>query len=41
MKTHITENDLMQMEQRKRAHLINSVGDFKSVCLIGTVDLKG
>jgi len=41
MKTHITENDLMQMEQRKRAHLINSVGGFKSVCLIGTVDLKG
>jgi len=41
MKTHITETDLMQMEQRKRAHLINSVGGFKSVCLIGTVDLKG
>ena len=41
MKKHITETDLMQMEQRKRAHLINSVGGFKSVCLIGTVDLKG
>jgi len=41
MKTHITETDLMQMEQRKRAHLINSVGGFKSICLIGTVDLKG
>jgi flavin reductase (DIM6/NTAB) family NADH-FMN oxidoreductase RutF len=29
------------MEQRKRAHLINSVGGFKSVCLIGTVDKIG
>jgi len=41
MKTQITETDLTQMEQRKRAHLINSVGGFKSICLIGTVDLKG
>jgi len=41
MKTQITETDLIQMEQRKRAHLINSVGGFKSICLIGTVDLKG
>jgi flavin reductase (DIM6/NTAB) family NADH-FMN oxidoreductase RutF len=41
MKIQITDNDLMQMELRKRAHLINSVGGFKSVCLIGTVDLKG
>jgi flavin reductase (DIM6/NTAB) family NADH-FMN oxidoreductase RutF len=41
MKTQITETDLIQMEPRKRAHLINSVGGFKSICLIGTVDLKG
>ena len=41
MKKQITENDLIQMDQRKRAHLINSVGGFKSVCLIGTVDAKG
>jgi len=41
MKVQITANDLIQMEQRKRAHLINSVGGFKSVCLIGTIDLKG
>ena len=41
MKVQITASDLIQMEQRKRAHLINSVGGFKSVCLIGTVDLKG
>jgi flavin reductase (DIM6/NTAB) family NADH-FMN oxidoreductase RutF len=26
------------MEQRQRAHLINSLGGFKSVCLIGTTD---
>lgn len=41
MKVQITTADLIQMDQRKRAHLINSVGGFKSVCLIGTVDLKG
>jgi flavin reductase (DIM6/NTAB) family NADH-FMN oxidoreductase RutF len=37
----ITYADLMGMEQRKRAHLINSVGGFKSVCLIGTADNAG
>ena len=37
----ITATHLTQMEQRKRAHLINSVGGFKSVCLIGSVDLLG
>ena len=41
MKTKITNAELMQMEQRERAHLINSVGGFKSVCLIGTVDEAG
>ena len=41
MKTQITHTELMGMEQRKRAHLINSVGGFKSVCLIGTVDKVG
>ena len=41
MKTLITNTELMQMEQRERAHLINSVGGFKSVCLIGTVDGAG
>ena len=41
MKTQITNTELMQMEQRERAHLINSVGGFKSVCLIGTVDDAG
>jgi flavin reductase (DIM6/NTAB) family NADH-FMN oxidoreductase RutF len=41
MKIQITTADLIQMEQRKRAQLINSVGGFKSVCLIGSVDLTG
>ena len=41
MKVQITASDLLQMEQRKRAHLINSVGGFKNVCLIGTVDKIG
>ncbi len=31
-------DDIMQMEQRKRANLINSIGGFKSVCLIGTTN---
>jgi flavin reductase (DIM6/NTAB) family NADH-FMN oxidoreductase RutF len=41
MQTQITNTELMAMEQRKRAHLINSVGGFKSVCLIGTADNFG
>lgn len=41
MKIQITAIEIMEMEQRKRAHLINSVGGFKSVCLIGTIDLTG
>ena len=41
MKTQLTYTALMEMEQRKRAHLINSVGGFKSVCLIGTMDNAG
>jgi flavin reductase (DIM6/NTAB) family NADH-FMN oxidoreductase RutF len=41
MQTQITYAELMAMEQRKRAHLINSVGGFKSVCLIGTADNSG
>ena len=36
--TTITFSDLKDWEQRKRAQLINSLGGFKSVCLIGTVN---
>lgn len=38
METHLSFNDLMAMEKRLRANLINSVGGFKSVCLIGTIN---
>ncbi len=37
----ITHPELLAMEQRKRAHLINSVGGFKSACLIGTTNNLG
>ncbi len=38
IKTCLHFDDIMQMEQRKRANLINSIGGFKSVCLIGTTN---
>lgn len=41
MQIQISYPQLMEMEQRKRAHLINSVGGFKSVCLIGSADNSG
>lgn len=41
MQIQISYTELMEMEQRKRAHLINSVGGFKSVCLVGTADNSG
>jgi flavin reductase (DIM6/NTAB) family NADH-FMN oxidoreductase RutF len=41
MQTYTAAADLMNMEQRQRAHLINSIGGFKSVCLIGTTDNAG
>lgn len=37
----ITNEQLLQMEQRKRAQFINSIGGFKSVCLIGTINEEG
>ncbi len=38
---HYTSPELMAMEQRERANLINSITGFKALALIGTVDLKG
>jgi flavin reductase (DIM6/NTAB) family NADH-FMN oxidoreductase RutF len=38
MQTFIDTNSLMEMEQRKRAMLINSIGGYKFVSLIGTTD---
>ena len=36
MNTHLSYKELLEWETRKRANLINSIGGFKSVCLIGT-----
>jgi flavin reductase (DIM6/NTAB) family NADH-FMN oxidoreductase RutF len=36
--THFDYSQVMEMESRQRAQLINSLGGFKSVCLIGTND---
>jgi flavin reductase (DIM6/NTAB) family NADH-FMN oxidoreductase RutF len=41
MKSTLKLEQLMEMEQRQRAHLINSIGGFKSVALIGSIDLQG
>ncbi len=41
MRTHLSFHDLMSMEKRQRANLVNSTGGFKSVCLIGTKDKQG
>jgi flavin reductase (DIM6/NTAB) family NADH-FMN oxidoreductase RutF len=36
MQKFINTNDLIEMEKQERVHLINSLGGFKSVCLVGT-----
>jgi flavin reductase (DIM6/NTAB) family NADH-FMN oxidoreductase RutF len=41
MKTTIFFDDIMAMEKQKRVHFINSLGGFKSVSLIGSVDNLG
>ncbi len=41
MQTYLHQTDLIQLNQRFRANLINSIGGFKSLCLIGTVDTNG
>ena len=41
MNTHLTSKALMEMEQRERAQLINSIGGFKSVGLIGSANEAG
>ncbi|MGB3947647.1 MAG: flavin reductase [Bacteroidia bacterium] len=38
---HIDKEKLNNFEQRFRANLINSIGGFKSVCLVGTKDKEG
>lgn len=41
MEKHISYHDLMEMNKSERTNLVNSIGGFKSVCLIGTKDKQG
>lgn len=41
MQTKLNYSELMAMEQRKRANLVNCIGGFKSLCLVGTADHAG
>ncbi|MCZ8198548.1 MAG: flavin reductase [Flavobacterium sp.] len=40
-KIHINKDQIEQLEKQKRVHLINSLGGFKSVSLVGTSDENG
>jgi flavin reductase (DIM6/NTAB) family NADH-FMN oxidoreductase RutF len=40
MQKHISLDYIMAMEKQERVHFVNSLGGFKSVCLIGTQDAK-
>ncbi len=41
MVKHFTSEALIQLEKNERAHLINSLGGFKSLALVGTTDSNG
>ncbi|KAB1154959.1 flavin reductase family protein [Flavobacterium luteum] len=41
MKRYITSDALIAMDKQERVHLINSLGGFKSVSLVGTSDKNG
>ncbi len=41
METHLSFEDLMAMDKRKRTNLVNSTGGFKSLCLVGTINKAG
>jgi flavin reductase (DIM6/NTAB) family NADH-FMN oxidoreductase RutF len=41
MQKFITSEDILAMEKHNRTHLINSLGGFKSVALVGTCDGEG
>ncbi|QBZ98748.1 flavin reductase family protein [Flavobacterium sangjuense] len=41
MQKHISSAAIMAMEKQERVHFINSLGGFKSVALVGTVDNEG
>lgn len=38
---HVNLDEMAQLEQRYRAHFINSLGGFKSVVMLGTQSLQG
>lgn len=40
-KTYIDKNQIEKLEKQKRVHLINSLGGFKSVSLVGTQSTNG
>lgn len=41
MQKYFSSDDMMEMEKQMRVHFINSIGGFKSVSLVGTVDNEG
>ncbi len=41
MQKHFSFDDIIAMEKQKRVHFVNSLGGFKSVALVGTVDAVG
>lgn len=41
MQKYISSDDILAMEKQTRVHFINSIGGFKSVCLVGTTNTKG
>ena len=41
MQKYISLDAIMTMEKQERVHLVNSLGGFKSVSLIGTIDNEG
>lgn len=41
MEKHISFDAIMAMEKQERVHFVNSLGGFKSVALVGTVNGKG
>lgn len=41
MLKHISSESIMAMEKQNRVHLVNSLGGFKSVSLVGTTDEEG
>jgi flavin reductase (DIM6/NTAB) family NADH-FMN oxidoreductase RutF len=41
MNTTLSNAQIMDMEQRKRAQFINSISGFRSVALIGSIDTQG